>query len=295
MNWEDLRFFLAIAHSGSLSQAGRRLGVSQPTVSRRLAAMEARMGVSLIDRIDRGHKLTAAGNEILAAAEHVAEEIAGISRRVSGRDRVVSGNLRITCTDVMANCYLAGKLAGFAAQNPGIDLNIICSLQHLSLTRREADVALRVTGRPPETLVGRRLAGVAIGVYGAASDRHAWEQRSLADADWIGWEDDTYNTMMIAARFPEARIRHRTSDMLVIAAMARAGLGLVVLPCYMGDTDPGLRRVVPDPADEHLMDLWVLTHPDLRRTARVRAVTEFIADAVISDRDLFEGRRPQGV
>ena len=156
-------------------------------------------------------------------------------------------------------------------------------------------MALRVTGRPPETLVGRRLAGVAIGVYGAASDRHAWEQRSLADADWIGWEDDTYNTMMIAARFPEARIRHRTSDMLVIAAMARAGLGLVVLPCYMGDTDPGLRRVVPDPADEHLMDLWVLTHPDLRRTARVRAVTEFIADAVISDRDLFEGRRPQGV
>lgn len=293
MNWEDLRFFLAVAHSASLSEAGRRLGVSQPTVSRRLAAMEARMGVSLIDRTERGHRLTAAGNDILATAEHVEEEIAGISRRVYGRDHQISGNLRITCTDVMANCYLTEKLAGFVTQNPGIDLNLICSLQHLSLTRREADVALRVTAKPPEALIGRRLAGVAVGVFAAASADPISEQISLADADWIGWQEETYNRMVIAAKFPEARIRHKTDDMLVIAAMARAGLGLVVLPCYVGDTDPGLRRVVPEPADEHIMDLWVLTHPDLRRAARVRAVTEFIADCVTSDRDLFEGRRPQ--
>ena len=292
MNWEDLRYFLAVAHSDSLSKAGRHLGVSQPTVSRRLAAMEARMGVSLFDRTERGHRLTAAGNDILAAAEHVEEEIAGISRRVSGRDLAVGGSLKITCTDVMANCYLSEKLAGFVALHPGIDLNIICSLQQLSLTRREADVALRITSKPPETLIGRRLAGVAVGVYGAAYSSALTDQDSLEDADWIGWQDETYNRMVIVAKFPEARIRHKTDDMLVIAAMARAGLGLVVLPCYMGDTDPGLRRVVPEPADEHIMDLWVLSHPDLRRTARVRALTEFIADCVSSDRDLFEGRRP---
>ncbi len=114
----------------------------------------------------------------------------------------------------------------------------------------------------------------------------------VEEADWIGWEDETYNRMVIAARFPAARIRHRTDHMPTIAAMARAGLGLVVLPCYVGDTDPGLSRVAPEPADEHIMDLWVLTHPDLRAAARVRAVTEHIADCVIADRDLFEGRRP---
>jgi len=285
MNWDDLRFFLAVARSASLSEAGRKLGVSQPTVSRRLAAMETRMGVGLIERTDRGHGLSAAGSDILAAAEHVEAEISGIGRRVYGRDSALSGTLRITCTEVMANRYLTAKLAGFVAANPGIDLNLICTLQHLSLSRREADVAVRITGRPPETMVGRRLAGVAVGVYGAAGG-----DPDVEDADWIGWEDETYNRMMIAARFPAARIRHRTDHMPTIAAMARAGLGLVVLPCYVGDTDPGLCRVVPEPADDHIMDLWVLTHPDLRAAARVRAVTEFIADCVTAARDLFEGR-----
>jgi len=288
MNWDDLRFFLAVAHSASLSQAGRRLGVSQPTVSRRLAAMEVRLGSSLFEMGPRGHALTAAGSDILETAEHVEEEIAGIGRRVYGHDGRISGSLRITCTDVMANCYLTGKLADFVAEHPGIDLNIICTLQHLSLTRREADVAVRVTGRPPETLVGRRLARVAVGVYAAAGA----EPGMVEGRDWIGWQDETYNRMLIAAKFPDARIRHRTDDMLAIAAMARAGLGLVVLPCYVGDPDPGLRRVVPEPAHEHNMDLWVLSHPDLRRAARVRAVTEFIGDCVSADRDLFEGRRP---
>lgn len=295
MNWDDLRFFLAIAHSASLSEAGRRLGVSQPTVSRRLAAMEARLGVSLFERSERGHVLSAAGSDILETAEHVEEEITSIGRRIYGRDSGVSGSLRITCTDVMANRYLIGKLARFAADHPGIDLSISCSLQHLNLSRREADVAVRITNHPPETLVGRRLAKVAVGIYGAATSAAGEDAGNpIEGRDWIGWQDETYNRMMIAALYPGARIRHRADDMLAIAAMARAGLGLVILPCYVADPDPGLRRVVPEPITEGLMDLWVLSHPDLRRAARVRAVTEFIAECVTADRALFEGRRPFG-
>lgn len=288
LNWDDLRFFLAVAHSRSLSEAARQLGVSQPTVSRRLAAMEARLGVGLIERTERGQGLTEAGAEILETAEHVEAEITGIGRRVYGRDRRISGPIRITCTGVMANCYLSGKLARFVTANPEIELNIICSLRHLSLSQREADVAVRVTGKPPENLAGRRLARVAVGVYAAALDGPG----SVQNSDWIGWQDESYNRMLIAAKFAGARIRHRTDDMMAIAAMARAGMGLVVLPCYVGDPDPGLRRVVPEAGDAQMMDLWVLSHPDLRRAARIRAVTEFIGDSIAADRDLFEGRRP---
>ncbi len=287
MNWDDLRFFLAVARSASLSEAGRRLGVSQPTVSRRLVAMGARLGVGLFERHGRGHALSAAGSDILETAEHVEEEITGIGRRIYGHDGRLSGSLRITCTDVMANLYLAGRLARFVAGHPGIDLSLNCTFHHLSLSRREADVAVRVTSRPPETLVGRRLTGVATGVYAAAGDTRVVEGR-----DWIGWQDESYNRMLITGHYPNARIRHRIDDMLAMAAMARAGLGLVILPCYVADPDPGLRRLVPEPITEGMMDLWVLSHPDLRRAARVRAVTEFIAECVCADRALFEGRRP---
>ena len=295
MEWDDLRYFLAVARSASLSEAGRRLGVSQPTVSRRLAAMEARLGVRLFERGARGHALSAAGGEILETAERVEEEITGIGRRVYGHDGRLSGSLRITCTDVMANRYLVDRLARFAADHPGIELSLNCSLQHLSLTRREADVAVRITNRPPETLVGRRLARVAIGVYAApAYLKNGDAGDPTGGRDWIGWQDESYNRMVIAAHFPKAPIRHRADDMLAIAAMARAGLGLVILPCYVADPDPGLARVVPEPVDEGAMALWVLSHPDLRRAARVREVTGFIADCVTADRALFEGRCPGG-
>lgn len=290
MDWDDLRFFLAVARASSLSEAGRRLGVSQPTVSRRLAAMEARLGVSLIQRSEAGHGLTSVGQEILTSVEEVEQDIDRISMRVAGRDQTVAGTVTITCTQVMADSYLAGRLGPFIADNPGISLNLVCTLQHLSLTRRDADVAIRITSNPPEGLVGRRLCGIAVGVYAAKTSKIA----SLDEAEWIGWQDDRYNRMVIAAKFPKARVRHRTDDMQATASMARAGLGVVVLPCYVGDQDQGLRRALADPADHHIMDLWVLTHPDIRRAARVRAFTEYIARQIHADRDLFEGRRPLG-
>jgi DNA-binding transcriptional LysR family regulator len=295
MNWDDLRFFLAVARSASLTEAGRRLGVSQPTVSRRLAAMEGRLGARLFEMGPRGHALSAAGSDILETAEHVEEEITGIGRRVYGHDGRLSGSLRITCTDVMASHYLVDRLSRFAADHPGIELSLNCSLQHLSLTRREADVAVRITNRPPETLVGRRLARVAIGVYASPAYMKDGDAGGPAEGrGWIGWQDEAYNRMIIAAHFPKAPIRHRADDMLAMVAMARAGLGLVILPCYVADPDPGLQRVVPEPVDKGVMDLWVLSHPDLRRAARVRAVTGFIAECVTADRALFEGRRPGG-
>jgi DNA-binding transcriptional LysR family regulator len=295
MNWDDLKIFLAVSRNHSLSAAGRSLGISQPTVSRRLAAMEARLGVRLFDRTARGYELSDAGSDILETVQHVEEELTAIERTVFGQDRRLSGSLRVTCTEVLANLYLTPHLARFVGEHPGVDLSVVCTFQHLSLSRREADVAIRVTSQPQDTLVGRRVAHVAVAVYAGRSSFEPGADRDLPhEADWIGWQDEAYNRMMVTGSFPKARIRHRVDDMQTMRAMARAGLGLAMLPCYMADPDPGLVRAMPEPVTDKGLDLWILTHPAVKRVARVRAFTEFISRTIVADRDLFEGRRPHG-
>ena len=293
MNWDDLRYFLAVARAGSLSAAGRDLGVSQPTVSRRLAAMEARLSVRLFDHIENRYVLTPAGDSIFETVQHVGETVSGIDRRVAGKDLSVKGELRLTCTEVLANLYLAPHLSKFVRLHPDINLSVVCTFQHLSLSRREADVAIRVTSNPPDNLVGRRLFQVTMGIYAGNSNVRSADSHNVEDLDWIGWQDETYNRMLIYSHYPRARIRHRVDDLQTMCAMVRCGLGAAILLCYVGDSDRELHRIVNEPIREGVMDLWVLSHPDVRRAARVRAFTAFIADTVLADRDLFEGRRPQ--
>jgi len=293
MNWDDLRYFLAVARAKSLSAAGRDLGVSQPTVSRKLAAMEARLSVRLFDHIENRYILTPAGDEIFDTVQHVEETVADIDRRVAGKDLSVKGELRLTCTEVLANLYLGPHLSEFVRLHPDINLSVLCTFQHLSLSRREADIAIRVTSNPPDNLVGRRLLQVAKGVYASSKTVRLDDSLNIEELGWIGWQDETFNRLLIYSHYPKARIRHRVDDMQAMCAMVRCGLGATVLPCYVGDSDLELQRIVSEPITEGAMGLWVLSHPDVRRAARVRAFTAFIADTVLADRDLFEGRRPQ--
>ena len=290
MNWDDMRFFLAIARANTLSGAARQLNVSQPTVSRRLSAMERQFGVKLFDPTSDGYVLSAAGADILETAQHVEEELNSIDRKIFGQDWRLSGNLRITCTEVMANQYLPPHLTKFLTQHPDIDLNIVCTFQHLSLSRREADVAIRVTNQPPDTLIGRRLVKAAMAVYKARTNLI---DEAPVNWEWIGWQDEAYNRAYITSPFPQARIRHRVDDLQTMHAMVRAGLGVAVLPSYMADPDPHIQRAIDQPISEIAPDIWVLTHPDVRRMARVRIFADFISKTIIADRDLFEGRRPQ--
>jgi DNA-binding transcriptional LysR family regulator len=293
MNWDDHRYFLAIARARSLTAAGRALGVSQPTVSRRLDAMEARLKVRLFDRTKRGYQLTTAGMEIYETVEQVEQDLNSIDRKVFGQDLQVTGSLCFTCTEVLLNGYLAPHVWRFLELHPGIDLSVICTDSQLSLSRREADLAIRFTGRPPDTLLGRRLVKVAFGVY--VSRAGGGDQLDLDRPetwDWIGWQDETHNRMLIHEAFSEARLRHRVDSVATMQSMARSGLGVAVLPCYIADCDNGLRRVLPAFFSNRIPDLWILTHPDVRRVARVRLFAEFIAEAIRADLELFEGRRP---
>jgi DNA-binding transcriptional LysR family regulator len=294
MDWDDYRYFLAIARAGSLTSAGRALGVSQPTVSRRLETMEARLKVRLFDKTQRGYEMTPAAMDIFETVERVGEELSDIERKVFGKDLRLTGSLRVTCTEVLLEDYLAPHIWHFLDRHPGIELDVICTRALLNLTRRDADLAIRFTARPPDTLVGRRLAKAAFGVYaGSGKAGKSWDRSNLAAWDWIGSADDFYNRMLITSTFPEARIKHRVDSTAGMQSMARHGLGVAVLPCYTADPDPGLCRVVPELLTQGTPDLWILHHPDVRSVSRVSLFAEFIADIITADIDLFEGRRRQ--
>lgn len=294
MNWDDLRIYLAITRAGAFAGAARALGVNQSTVSRRVRALERRLGVRLFERGAAGAVPTAAGRDLLEMARNVEAEIDRIGRSVAGRDARLSGPLRVTSVDMMVDRYLAPHFARFAALHPGVALSVVTPLGPVDLGRREAEVAIRVTADPPEALVGRRLCDFAMAVYGAEDFVRALPRDpEPAGFDWIGWESESRNRMVVASAYPAARVTHRADSLLVLSALVRAGMGASVLPCYWADREPGLRRIYPEPVAGSGLGLWVLTHPDMRGAARVRAFTGFITRALLAEKPRFEGR-PDG-
>lgn len=293
MSWDDLRIFLAIARAGSLTGAAKALGVNQSTVSRRLASMEAHLAARLFDRGPAGLALTSAGNDIVETAERVEQAFIGIDRLVAGRDERVAGRLLVTSTPLIANHWLARHCARFLEIHPEVDLDLVTSYRHMDLGRREADVALRATPDPPETLIGRKVLRPAFGVYAAAPLAGALRPAPApGDMDWIGWNSENNNRIMIERFYPDARIRHRVDDLETMVSVARAGIGVAVVPCYAADPDPALARVYLEPIRETGMDWWVLWHPDMRHAATVRTFTQYIHDAMRADHGLFLGERP---
>lgn len=289
-NWDDLRVFLAVARAGSLSGAARALGVNHSTVFRRIGAFEEALGVRLFERQPSGYMLTPAGEEMRDGALRVEEEIASLSRNVAGQDRRLSGTVRITTIDMLAFGLLPRHLAGFRSAYPGIEIELVVGNAALSLARREADVALRVDNEPPESLVGRRAGRLAFAVYASAGYRARRPESRLAEHDWIGFDSEHAALARRTARFlPEVRPALRTNSVAAALSAAKAGVGLAPLPCGLADADPDLVRISPLP-DEFTLDLWLLTHEDLRRTARIRAFLDFLADALATEAPLLEGR-----
>jgi len=293
ISWDDLRLFLAVARTGSLSGAARQLRVHHSTVFRRIGALEAALGVRLFERLPDGYALTPAGEEMLPSAELVEDEIAAIGRKVTGTDLRLSGKIRITTVDILTLGVLPGYLSAFRRAYPGILLDVVVSNTSLDLTRREADIALRASNRPSETLVGRRVARLAFGVYAARGYGGACPGTDLAQQDWIGFDDEHAPlARWFAAHVKGAQPVYRTNSIAAALGAAKAGLGLAPLPCGLADREPDLVRLQPLPED-FTLDLWLLTHQDLRRTARIRAFLDFISEALAADAPLFEGRRPQ--
>lgn len=292
VNWDDHRYFLAIARHRSLTAAGKALGVSQPTVSRRLEALESKLKIRLFDRTQHGYELTIIGTELLETVQHVEEQLSEADRKIYGKDQALTGRLCITCTELFFNGYLSPFVSQFLKENPGIELSVICTQSSLSLSRGDADLAIRFTQCPPDTLIGRRLGSVAYGIYAASEMvRNQFSPASRREWDWIGLQDEIYSKMLFGRVLPDGNFKHRVDSMAALQAMAQNGLGVTVLPCYIADRDESLRRVVPEPFFDTKLDVWLLRHRDNRSAYRVRLFTKFVTDLIISNIDLFEGRQ----
>ena len=292
ISWDDHRFFLAIARAGTLTAAAAALSVSQPTVSRRLEAIERKLGARLFQRTRKGYELTEGGAELFETVARVEEELAEADRSVFGRDQSIAGVLRFTSTETFLNGYLGRHVWEFLQENSAVEIQLICTDTTLSLGRSEADLAIRFTEKPPETLVGQRLGKVAYAIYAAAGptgDRFSCMER--ARWEWIGMHTESFNRTIFGTFSPSSKPKHRVDSVSAMCGMVRAGLGVSILPCYTADPDPELRRIDPNPLIDSRFDMWVLYHPNARRTRRLRAFAEFVTDRIRSDLDLFEGRR----
>ena len=291
-SWDDHRYFLAIARARSLTGAAKALAVSQPTVSRRLEAMERNLGSQLFHRTRKGYELTPTGADLFDTVVRVEEELLEADRNIFGRDQEISGALRFTSTEIFINGYLGPHIWDFLRLNDEIELQLVCTQSVLSISRREADIAVRFTEKPPETLVGKRLGTVAYAIYAAAgpeSRRVAALDRS--DWNWIGMHNETFNRMLYGTFLPSTRPKHRVDSMAAMHAMVQEGLGVSILPCYTADLDPALTRLDSSVFRDPKFDIWILYHPDARRTRRLRLFADFLVQRIKADIDLFEGRR----
>jgi DNA-binding transcriptional LysR family regulator len=298
LDWSDLRYALAVGSTGGLAPAARQLGVNHTTVLRRLDALEARLGARLFERARGGYQPTEAGALVLAQARRMADQAEEIERRVAGRDRELTGLLRVTTAFVVMEHLLPEPLAAFARAYPGIEVEVVenaflvdLSRRHAdesaSWSRREADVALRLSAQVADHLVGRPLGPTQCRVY-ARRGAPGLPQTVLPlaallrDAPWIAFERDNqarvYDQWM-RKHLAGAQVRLRVDIFNAVAAMLHTGVAVGILPTFMAANLPDLLPV-SEPIPELSVPVWMLTHPDLRQTARVRAFMQHVGDAV---------------
>lgn len=290
-NWDDLRFFLAVARHGGLSGAARALAVNQSTVSRRITALEEQLDARLFDRQARGYALTAVGEAMLVLAARVEDDVFAVDRSVSGADQALRGVVRITTVDEVLQA-VAPALAEFRQAYPGIILDVDTDLRAASLTRREADIALRPGFAPTEPdVVGYKLVGMSYAFYASPAYVDArGRPRRVADLrrhDLIGFANERRQSIL-RSLVEEPEVVFRAHGMPAQAIAARAGIGIAYLPRFMGEPDADLVRVLA-PKVDHGFHLWLLIHADLRQTARVRAFVEALSASVRAQRSLYEG------
>lgn len=290
LNWDDLKFFLAVCRAGSIRAAAEKLAVNHSTVSRRINSFEQALGQRLFERTGNGYVNTKLADEIFAEASHLEERLSSVERKVLGKSEALSGDIRITLPDLLATGLLMPGFALFCQKYPSIELELIDSIKELNLANREADVAFRIVKNPPEYLIGRKLAVLHRACY---ISKHLapklLEEGWLEQQNWLGWTDKLRRPIgVIAKEYPRFNSKHKiVSNQLQIEA-CKQGLGVAILPCFRADSDPDLIRIPPY-ISEGKHDLWVLSHQDMRKNNKVQTFVRFMTEYIISQKGLIEG------
>ncbi len=294
LDWDDFRVVRAIAEAGSLPAAAFRLGLNHSTVFRRLGQIEKRLGTPLFERHRSGYVPTPAGEETTAVAARLADDITGLTLRLAGKEMAPSGEVRIATSDSILSCLLMPMLSGLRDAYPLIRLDVVTGNEPLNLSRRDADIALRATDSPPETLVGRRIAEIAWALYGSTDAEplpQGADHAALATRRWVSLGDRMARlqaVQFVAEHVPPEQIVATFDTVGGLGVAIEAALGIGYLPCFVGDPSPRLRRLAP-PEPAFATSLWLLTHPDLRSAPRIRAVLDGLVLQLSLQKGTIEG------
>jgi DNA-binding transcriptional LysR family regulator len=278
-DWDDLRLVLAIAEHGTLSAAAAHLGISHPTLSRRLQRIERRLGTRLFERTPSSLRLTAAGEEMRQLAQRLRDDIAALERRIGGLDNGLAGPVRLTAPDAVAEYLLPGILAEICKEHAGLTIDLVVSNEVLSLAQRSADIALRITKHPTETLRGRRVGTVAMAVYAARTLAPSAPREALTDIPWVGFDSTLACSgpgSWVAKNVEASDIRFRANTLPGAAQAVRSGIGCGLLPCFVGESIPDLVRLGA-PLPELAVPLWLLVHPEMAHVPRIRRACDALA------------------
>lgn len=292
VNWDDIRYFLAVAREGSVRAAASRLGVNHATVLRRVAQLEIRLGAQMFEKLPSGYQLTSAGEEVVELASQMEASSHLLETRVLGRDQTVRGRLKVTLAPNLAAHLLMPDFAEFARWHPDIEMDIISSGDLANLTNREADVALRVVydrRTLPPHLYGLKGPEIFGGVY---VSRACLTERRTGAADFLRWIVISAHGVPDWASEGDLRtgeVPFRVTDGEGQIAAVRQGLGITTLPCFVGDADPLLVRV-PGTALHQYGTVWLLTQGETRKTKRVRLFTDFMSRRLAGHATLLAGR-----
>lgn len=286
-DWDDIRVFLAIVEHGSLNQAADYLAINQSTVSRRIAALEERLGVNLFER-KRGSRwaVTPAGEQMLESAEKMNDFADAISRDVLSNSTEVRGHVTVTFAEVGTRYIAAPALAELAKQYSELSLTLLVDTTPLNLAAREADVAIRIGDTMPDDVLATRICTASVAIYGTPElrERYRSGEKGLPLMTWT--VDDKF-TLWLQALMPDARVMYRSNSSTAITELASRGACIVPLSCFEGDQAEELVRfdefpIVAGPG------LWVISHADLRTTARVRLVRDTLVEQLMRERNRIE-------
>ena len=285
--WDDLRVVLGIWRGGSARGASEFLGMSHATIARRIDALETRWGVRIFERLPSGYVLTQDGEELLETAQSMEAEVNNIKLKLTGREQRLEGVIRVTTLDTMASHFLIKVLAEFSKIYPDIEFELVIGYQSLDLRKREADIAIRATAKPPEHLIGQKVATMAWAGFASETYIKRHDFGPGGTARWIGFGARTAKPVWTKnTHHPHMPIWGLFDDVPHQVEAARCALGVAHIPCYVGDVEPNLRRVGEVTTQN---DVWLLRHKDTRSTARLRVFSEFLIDAFRREAELFNG------
>lgn len=295
-DWNNLRAFLAVARTGRLTAAAARMGADHATVSRRIAALEVGLKATLFDRSPSGYQLTAHGEKLMPTAEAMESLAVQALEEVGEADLAVTGAVRVGAPEGFGSYFLAPRMAALADRHPDLEIQLVAIPGVLSLSKREADVAITLSPPREGRLLTRKLTDYRLSLYGAPAYLDARPPiRTRADMGsqrFIGYiEDLLYAPELDYMQAPDVdiHVRLKSSNLIAQLQAALAGSGLCVLPDFIARREGGLVRVLPD--DVGLVrSLWLVTHQDLKSLARIRAVTDFMVEEVKSARTVFLGQ-----